>query len=87
MLSQDIRLLKIWFDCQWEVHGGVGDISADGAAEFSRRLGEAVTTAQALETTAIAQAVRLTKAQLADPNILPFPSMCQRVSLQGGDLG
>lgn len=86
MLSRDLRMLKIWFDCQWEIHGGVGEISAAGAAEFSRQLGEAVEAARALELTAIAQAVRLTKAQLADPKVLHLPAIPSRVPLQGGEL-
>lgn len=83
MLSHDLLALKIWFDC---LRDGVGEFTAEGAAAFADQLGKAVEKAEHLEATAVNQAVRLTKAQLADPNIIKLPRIPRRVPLQGGDV-
>jgi hypothetical protein len=72
MLSTDLRHLKVWFDA---TRDGC-EMTYEGAAAFSRELDAAIEKAEALEGNGIPRvrpAQLLTKAQLADPRVIPLP--------------
>lgn len=69
MLSNDLKSLSSWLG---DVIQGRTVPTADALRLFSVNLKEAVEKAEQLECTCVAQAVRLTRAQVGE-NVIPFP--------------
>lgn len=69
MLSKDLQSLASWMT---GIITGRTEVTEEGLTAFVRELNASVDKARQLESACVAQAIRLTAAQLG-PNIISFP--------------